>query len=113
MHIPIFVPDQPYIYRFLWDFARPFAGTSASPHMRNRAPSKVRVGELPGVDTGSPHPYDPLRFLETASQLGRLPDQAYWYRYTEFAVMPALQRFKSVAHLSMMVAGLGEEEAST
>lgn len=101
MGIPLFVPDQPGIFRFLWDYDDCFAGPSARPQKRERAALR-----------DSAHPHDPLDFLSSRAPLGRLAAQAYWYQFTEFALLPALQRFRGVVELTQRLSAFSIDDAT-
>ena len=114
--IPLFLPAEPYIYRFLWDFSNPFAGPDANPLDRSRMPPDLR-GELlahfPVSATSVEHPFDPLDFLRQRTEINEvLLARMYWYQHTEFSTLPALQRFKSLAHLASQLAWLDAQRAA-
>merc|ERR1712232_28703 len=119
MRMPIFTPAEPYIYRFLWDFAEPFAGPNARYWRRDRAPSKLKIwperaaGAQSVTTTIFEHPYDPLDFLDSAQlSHARLAALAYWYQYTEFADLPAPQFFVGVPSLLAQFQDFSAERAA-
>merc|ERR1712106_1051151 len=100
MHMPLFIPSEPYIYHFMWDYSNPFAGPDGDPRLRTQAPAYLRNNFTMEQLGATQHPFHPLSFLDSGIRSTTLPARCYWYQYTEFATFPALQRFRSIANLA-------------
>eukprot|EP00928_Gymnodinium_smaydae_P090462 TRINITY_DN74256_c0_g1_i1.p1 TRINITY_DN74256_c0_g1~~TRINITY_DN74256_c0_g1_i1.p1 ORF type:complete len:307 (-),score=23.48 TRINITY_DN74256_c0_g1_i1:421-1341(-) len=103
--VPIFFPGSPTVHRYIWENGA-FGGLGSPPIMRESAPADLlatvaRSGQ--GTHEEGEHPpFSPLQYLRVEPvdfPFEHLEDKRYWYQYTEFALLPGLQAFTSIADL--------------
>merc|ERR1711957_504122 len=99
----MYVPGEPMIHRWMWG-NRPFGGyrapkayiSMAPPHLRDSLGSMTAPSEAP--PDGHP-PYSGIAYLAAWALQKHLPDRRYWLQYTEWELLPGLQRFSGIADL--------------
>merc|ERR1712216_440368 len=116
MRIPIFIPAEPCIYRWMWTFSDPFAGPGGDRRKRLRILDKELMPQPPAAwlaaGGAKEHPYDVFAHYILKMSMDHLTDQVYWFQYSEYSFLPGLQRFRSVAELVIMLLDFSSEQAT-
>eukprot|EP00927_Polykrikos_kofoidii_P066181 TRINITY_DN61829_c0_g1_i1.p1 TRINITY_DN61829_c0_g1~~TRINITY_DN61829_c0_g1_i1.p1 ORF type:complete len:879 (-),score=75.09 TRINITY_DN61829_c0_g1_i1:85-2721(-) len=137
MGLPLFVPAEPLIHKFVWPFAGPFCGRTEADLVREVDPelraacsavtdasvlvTATKAGEdactqdennrCPSKCNRFRHPYSPFEFQSTNFEPGAYhEDRRYWIQYTEWFLRPHTLRFRSARELLSM-ATLSEAQA--
>jgi len=118
MQTPIFLPAEPYIYTWMWAFSNVYAGPIKGPGFNWRqsvAPPELRasppgwwVTEEHGDEL---HRYTPFAHLDAAFTPDHFFDKAYWFQYSDYAMLPGLRRFRTIPDLLDQLSTLSSEEA--
>eukprot|EP00929_Paragymnodinium_shiwhaense_P113912 TRINITY_DN82216_c0_g1_i1.p1 TRINITY_DN82216_c0_g1~~TRINITY_DN82216_c0_g1_i1.p1 ORF type:complete len:852 (-),score=80.66 TRINITY_DN82216_c0_g1_i1:76-2631(-) len=115
MRIPLLLPAEPYIYRWMWAFSDPFGGHGGDPRKRSRIQEGEPRPRQPdwwvAAGGAEQHKYDPFSFLISKIPMDHVIDQAYWFQYSDYSMLPGLQRFRSIVEVVLMIAMLSDDLA--
>eukprot|EP00927_Polykrikos_kofoidii_P021705 TRINITY_DN20465_c0_g1_i1.p1 TRINITY_DN20465_c0_g1~~TRINITY_DN20465_c0_g1_i1.p1 ORF type:complete len:841 (-),score=75.36 TRINITY_DN20465_c0_g1_i1:100-2622(-) len=111
MSIPILIPAEPYIYTWMWAYSNPYAGPGGDPRKRSVAPPEFWP-RPPSRWKPDPHkhPEDVFSHLSVKIPEDSVIPRAYWYQFSDYALLPGLQHFDSVVHLLEILYRLSEGE---
>lgn len=108
MSIPTYMPAEPYIYNWMWSFSDPYAGPRGDPRKRSVAPEHLRAANRTVKEMHAfpvfPHIDEPVPNTGAAAR-------SYWFQYSDYAMLPAIQRFRSAAHLLRSLDDLSDANA--
>lgn len=111
--VPIFLPAEPEIYTWMWSHSDPYGGPG-HPQLRSIMPASLRPSAPSWwLEEGgaTPHPYSAFEHLHKRFEEKHWLDKAYWYQYSEYAMLPHTQRFHSIGELIYLVSALSEQGA--
>ncbi|CAE8669566.1 unnamed protein product [Polarella glacialis] len=106
------IPEEPFVHKFVWA-SRTFGGYDAEPYYNARAPEDLRRlgGQTSDSSVFGKHPpFHPTNLLQAWMMHRFMDDRRYWYQYTEWATLPHLLRFSSLASLMERLSALTREE---
>ena len=103
MHLPIFIPDEPLIQKFLWpDDPLPLLSKARMSHAKSRNEEENEKYEENEENTQNDEYYEeyfefsPLDFQAAGRRFYRFrAHRHYWLQYTEWWLRPHLQRFSA------------------
>eukprot|EP00928_Gymnodinium_smaydae_P039240 TRINITY_DN26845_c0_g1_i1.p1 TRINITY_DN26845_c0_g1~~TRINITY_DN26845_c0_g1_i1.p1 ORF type:complete len:769 (-),score=120.07 TRINITY_DN26845_c0_g1_i1:101-2407(-) len=103
----LYVPAEPLIHRWVWA-NRPFGGYRAPAAYTSMAPPQLRDRFGSGALSAMPPPAGHPPFSGTAHTSAwavqrHVADRRYWMQYTEWELLPGLQRFRGIPELLAML----------
>jgi len=113
MKIPMFLPAEPYIYKWMWRFSGPYAGPGGDKRMQSRILKEEQKPQAPlawlSARGAEAHPYDVFRHL-MGQHYDNIHDEPYCYQYSDYAILPHLQRFRSASELVLLLSGFSDKD---
>merc|ERR1740121_1133613 len=93
----LYVPAEPLIHKWVWA-NRPFGGFSGMPVLRSMPSLTFRnTSSVPPPDRHPP--FSGTAYVSNWAISKHVADRRYWLQYTEWELLPGLQRFRGIPEL--------------